>query len=160
MNIKFYIAVFIFAISTNQLFADTANTNQHKTVDGISIYLGVIPAEIIEGPKAISMHGGLPVGQFRYHMIVALFNEQNKRLDNARISVRVSTQKNKTEVQTLEKMKFHNKLVYGNYFSFPEPGPYRIEVTIQHPKYIKSIRAEFKYQISHASLELGTQFIN
>ena len=151
IQVKLIIALILwFSISLS--VADVTNTNQHKVVDGVSVYLGVLPAEIIEGPEATRMHDGLPIGQFRYHVTVAVFNESGKRLEQARISVRLATHKNKTEFKILEEMKFNNKLVYGNYFTLPVSGPYRIEVIINHPHYPKPIKTEFQYQISHASL--------
>ena len=153
MKMKIIIALsFLYGISINSSIADVTKTNQNKVIGDVSVYLGVLPAEIIEGPIATKMHGGLPVGQFRYHVTIALFTKNGKRMQHADISVRFSTQKYKTEFQTLEEMKFNKNLVYGNYFTLQEAGPYRIEVIIKHPKYLKPIKTEFQYQIAHASL--------
>ncbi|MFV1984774.1 MAG: hypothetical protein ACC657_14610 [Thiohalomonadales bacterium] len=157
---QFIIILISLVITMNQSIADIANSNQHKIIDGISIYLGILPAEIIEGPAAISMHGGLPVGQYRYHVSIAIFNKNGKRLNNANIAVRLSTPDNKTEFISLEEMPFNNNLIYGNYFTLHEFGPYRIEVNIKHPNYPKLIKTEFQYQISHAFLTTQSRVKN
>ncbi len=156
------LAVFLSGfITINPSFAIDKNTNQHKTIDGISIFLGILPAEIIEGTRISDMHGGLPVGEYRYHVTIALFNDSGNRLSNANISVQLTTSDSKSESKILEKMKFNNKLVYGNYFTLNESGPYRIKVIIKHPNYPKQIETEFEYQISRAALSTNsTQGIN
>jgi len=161
LAIRQFITILILLIITmNQSIADIANSNQHKIIDGVSIYLGVLPAEIIEGPAAVNMHGGLPVGQYRYHVSIAIFNKNGKRLNNANIAVRLSTPDNKTEFISLEEMPFNNNLIYGNYFTLHESGPYRIEVNIKHPSYPKLIKTEFQYQISHAFLTTKSRVKN
>ncbi|MFV2060083.1 MAG: hypothetical protein ACC653_05320 [Gammaproteobacteria bacterium] len=154
MKIKILVAIlFSSFIAINPSLAIDKNTSQHKTVNGVSIYLGVLPAEIIEGTRISNMHGGLPAGQYRYHITIALFNDSGKRLDNAHISVQLATPHDTSELKMLEEMQFNKQLVYGNYFTMNETGPYRIKVIIKHPKYSKPIKSEFQYQISHASLK-------
>ena len=78
INIKLILTLILwFGVNTIQFIANGTNTSQHKVVDGIFIYLGVLPVEIIEGPIDQSIHDGLPVGLFRYHVTVTLFDENN-----------------------------------------------------------------------------------
>lgn len=152
LKFNLLMSVLWFSLISNLAIADRVNMNQNQRIDGVSIYLGIIPAEIIEGTHANNMHGGLPAGQFRYHVTIALFTDSGKRLDHANISVRLATSDKKTEFKTLEEMDFNKNLVYGNFFTLSESGPYRIEVVVKHPDYPKPIKAEFQYLISHALL--------
>ncbi len=49
-----------------------------QVVDGVAIYLGVMPAQIVQGhPKEhpeVGMHGGAPTRGDRVHVVVALFD--------------------------------------------------------------------------------------
>ena len=56
-----------------------ASANEHVVVDGVSIYLGIVPAEIVGGhPREHAeseMHGGPPAGKHVYHLIIAVFGK-------------------------------------------------------------------------------------
>lgn len=66
-----------------------------KTVAGISVYIGLIPAEIVKGHRSghpeAEMHGGPPNGPHAYHLIVALFDEDSaNRIEDAKVAAMVS----------------------------------------------------------------------
>src|SRR3990172_6057248 len=67
-----------------------------KVVDGLTVYLGVLPAAMIQGHAPdhpeITMHGGRPAGQHVYHVMVAVFEAKTgKRLADIGVSARVSS---------------------------------------------------------------------
>ena len=66
----------IVALLLGSALAD--DSGQHKIVNGVAIYLGVMPAEMILGhPKLhteAKMHGGVPVGEHQRHVLVTLFD--------------------------------------------------------------------------------------
>lgn len=140
----------IAALLLSSAFA--ADTGRHKIVNGVSIYLGVMPAEMILGhPKPhteAEMHGGVPAGGHRYHVLVALFdNASGKRITGAKVKANVfeiglyGTQKN------LEPMLIAGTVSYGNYFNIPETdNPYRIQVRIELPGVPGVIETEFEYR--------------
>jgi hypothetical protein len=107
----------------------------HRVVQGVAIYLGVVPAEVVRGhPPEHSesqMHGGVPVGES--HIVVALFdNKTGKRLTGAMIDARITA--TGLDVQkTLEPMEIAGTVSYGNYFYLPGSGPYRIMLRIRLP---------------------------
>ncbi len=49
-----------------------------KTTDGLTVYLGVVPAEMVKGPPAHSgeppIHGGTPRHGHQYHVVAAIFD--------------------------------------------------------------------------------------
>jgi hypothetical protein len=58
--------------------ANAADTDQSKTAGGVTVYLGVVPAEIVKGlPTAGTterpMHSGIPKGRHEYHLVAAVF---------------------------------------------------------------------------------------
>lgn len=154
-------AVIIFIVITAFLYQTTAysksnmpiGTNQFKLIDGMAIYIGIVPAEMLEGHNAGKMHGGMPVGPVRFHLTVAIFNEKTgERLNDAQIKAQIFTIPEKTGYKGLEPMEYGKALVYGNYFSLKALGPYLIQLHIEHKKLLEPIDVEFNYQAAYAHL--------
>ncbi len=144
------ISVWIGLINFNTVIADAKINPLTQVVDGISVSLNVVPVETVKNPNESTMHGGLPTGQYRYHISIKIVSNAGTTLHQATISARFSTASKKTEFKTLDVMD--KKSVYGNFFTISEAGPYKIEVIIKHPNYSKPIHTVFDYKISHASL--------
>lgn len=153
-NVMLFIALFMVYGGISTSLADSiGSTNQYKVVDGFKIYMGIIPAEIIEGPSSKTMHGGVPTGPFRYHISIAVFDKKTgRRMTNARIEVKFSNAAGETKFHELEPMNFNGKIVFGNYFAPTVPGPYRIHVIVKTHDIKQPIKTEFHYQIGHAAL--------
>ena len=125
------------------------DTELHQVVDGVAIYFGVLPAEMIRGhPKAhpeSDMHGGIPT-DLRYHLTVAIFDDRSsERITNADVTVKVIGSDGPAVQKALEPMALAGKRSYGNYFSMPGDGPYRIEVEIRRSESPGIIRAIFEW---------------
>ena len=138
------------ALMVSAAFA--ADSNLHKVVHGVSIYLGVFPAEMILGhPKPhveAEMHGGVPAGQNQQHVVVALFdNATGRRITAARVRANVSEIGLSGVQKKLEPMLIAGTVSYGNYFNMPAVNnPYRIQVRIELPGVADVIEAQFDYQ--------------
>ena len=133
--------------------AFAADTPSHKVVDGVSIYLGVLPAEMILGhPEShaeVEMHGGIPTGEHHYHVTVALFDAASgKRITAAKVKAKVSQLALSGTEKELEPMHLAGTISYGNYFRMPDAGIYRIRVQVRQPG-VQPIEAEFEYQHGH-----------
>jgi len=118
------------------IFSSQAADYRFNTVEkGVAIYLGVLPAEMFEGHKSQSMHGGIPAGMMRYHIAVALFDDKTgKRLGNATIRTKLldSNARVFKEPVLLEPMYTQGKLLYGNYITLNRIGePYKIMLDIE-----------------------------
>ena len=125
-------------------------TGQVARVNGIDVFYGVIPAEIIRGHPAghaeSKMHGGVPRGSGQHHLIVSLFDvKTGKRIDTAQVSARIGEAGLAPQSRTLEPMQFAGTITYGNFFSMSSPGPYRIEVEIR-PHGGAPAQAVFEYR--------------
>lgn len=130
--------------------AFAADVPTHKVVDGVAIYLGVLPSEMVLGHShsqaEAGMHGGVPAGKRQYHVLVALFDTASgQRITNARVKARVSELALSGAEKNLEPMHIADSITYGNYFRMPGSGIYRIRVQVRQPGG-RDIEAEFEFQ--------------
>lgn len=145
----------IIAVSVATLLASTtfaADSSQHKIVNGMAIYLGMLPAEMILGhpkphPEA-EMHGGVPARGSQYHVMVVLFdNATGKRITGARVKANVSLIGLSGVQKKLEPMLIAGTVTYGNYFNMSaNDNPYRIRVLVELPGTPGVIEATFEYR--------------
>ena len=128
------------------------DSGQHKIVNGVAIYFGIMPAEMILGhPKTHSeatMHGGVPAGEHQRHVLVALFDAASgKRIVGAKVSARVYELNRAGTQKKLDPMLIADTVSYGNYFNIPANNiPYHILVLIELPGVAGVIETEFDYQ--------------
>lgn len=124
---------------------------QPATVDGVGIYLGVLPAAMVSGhppghPET-TMHGGVPRGQHRFHVLVALFDAASgERITGAQVRARVAELGLTGTQRTLEPMVIAGTESYGGYFKLDGDNPFRIALEIRRPGAERVIRAEFEYR--------------
>lgn len=149
-NLMMALLVWIMGISFPS-YADEAAPYQ-KVVSGITIYLGVVPAEVVQGyPKQHpegEMHGGVPTGRDRYHVTVALFDHATgQRITNADVSATVREIGLGGATKKLGAMAINGTITYGNYFEMPSSGTYRIQIEIRRPGVASAIRTEFDYTL-------------
>lgn len=124
-----------------------------QVVDGMAIYIGVIPAELVKGhPIAPSdpqaMHGGTASSPGAHHLIVALYDEKSGvRITDARIRVGVSDSSNDRQPNMwLEPMRINDTITYGNFLSMGGRGQWRIHLEIQRPGLAHDAQADFQYR--------------
>lgn len=128
--------------------APATDTAYRRVVDGVAIYFGILPAELVRGhppghPES-GMHGGVPVGE--NHLTVALFDDRTGvRITRAKISATITGPDRFKVTKKLEPMTIAGSATYGNYFSMPGPGPYRIALHIQVPGARQGIEAVFSW---------------
>lgn len=115
-----------------------ADDTLYKTADGIAVYVGVVPAEIVKGPAPPAgerpMHGGIPTGRLEYHIVAALFDANSGvRVEDATVKAQVSGLGLAGPSKTLERMEIAGTSTYGGFFNFPGRDLYTIELTITRP---------------------------
>ncbi len=121
-----------------------------QVVDGVAVYLGVMPAQILQGhPKEhmeSKMHGGVPIKGHREHVVVALFNDATgKRIENAKVTASVMELGLGVTLKKLEPMKIAGTITYGNYFDMPDENVYHIKVHIDRPGIRHRVEAIFSH---------------
>ena len=119
-----------------------------QVVDGVAIYLGVMPAQIVQGHakehEESKMHGGVPAGRYRDHVVVALFDDASgRRIEDAQVTAGVMELGLGPERKTLEPMRINDSVTYGNYFDMPDNGIYHIQVRIRLSGHSQSVEATF-----------------
>lgn len=145
--VKLVVAVsgILLGIATALPAGDTA---YRRVADGVVVYFGILPAELVRGhppghPES-EMHGGVPVGE--NHLMVALFDEKTgERITRADVTATITGPGRFRATKKLDPMVIAGSATYGNYFSMPGPGPYRIVLHIQAPGARRSIEAVFAW---------------
>lgn len=142
-------ALLLFVLTTGSALA--AETGQIARVNGIDVFYGVIPAEILRGHPADhterKMHGGVPRGSGQHHLLVSLFDvKSGQRIENAKVSAHIGEPGLTPQSKDLEPMQFAGSVTYGNFFTMTSNGPYRIEVDLRRHGDLKPAQAVFEYR--------------
>lgn len=131
---------FCLLFATSLLMAD--DSERHLQVDGMSIYLGVIPAQL----TSEKMHDNASSKEHNYHVLIALFDSKSgERISDAKLKATVAPLGLGGHTKKLE-MMHGGALSYGNYFVMHKPGLYRILVEIQRGESQTKSIANFVYQ--------------
>ena len=120
-----------------------------QTVDGVTIYLGIVPAALVQGhsttpgdPKAL--HGGAEPDAKSHHIMVALFDAgSGARIADASV---LASAGGAAGAKPLEPMEVNGLMTYGNFFALGDRGVWHIRVEIALPGRAESIAAQFAYE--------------
>lgn len=129
--------------------AATLNPVQPIRLDGMELFFGIIPAEIVRGHPSVheerSMHGGVPRGKGVHHLVISVFDSKTRaRITDATLTGSVTEPGMAIQRKPLESMSFGGAVSYGNYFAMPNQGPYEIVVNVQRTDG-KKTAARFQY---------------
>lgn len=145
-------ALFAFALLTGPAGVASA-AGQGKTVDGMEIFYGVVPAEVIAKPTDkhdAKMHGGRLSKKGSHHLVVSLADAKSgNRIEDAAVVATVTPLGMAPIEKSLEAMRINDTTTYGNYFDFPaSSGPFRIALKITRPSVPEhnAVRTEFEYR--------------
>jgi hypothetical protein len=126
-----------------------ANSEEAKTSGGLTVYLGVVPAEIVKGPSPHSaerpMHRRIPRGPHEYHVVAAIFDASGARISDATVTAQVSGVGLSGARKNLEPMQMAGTTSYGAFFSLPGRDLYAIRLAIMRPGVPQLVNADFKY---------------
>jgi hypothetical protein len=129
--------------------ASAADSAYHRQVDGLSIYLGVLPAALVERRHPgteIAGHGRSPRGHQVYHLMVAVFDEESgERVEDLDVEARVIPLGGPAVSRPLEPMTIGDTVTYGNYFDMAAPGPHEVRVSLLRPGRARPSIVEFPY---------------
>lgn len=121
----------------------------YKSVGGMEVHLGFVPAETLrgfpEGSVERAMHGGVPSGAGVYHVNVSLLDAASKApIGDAKVEIRVAQAGMSGESKTLEPVVINNAPSYGNYVRMLGKSSYLITVRIQKPDSPRPVEAKFE----------------
>ena len=148
MQTKVFVSVGLAALLWLAAGANAEERGYRQVVDGVAIYFGILPAELVRGhppqhPES-EMHGGTPVGE--NHIMVALFDDKTgRRISGAEVTARVAGDRDPDIRKKLEPMVIAGAHSFGNYFYMTGPGPYRIRLSIRLPGAHEELRATFTW---------------
>jgi len=137
--------LFLFPVSSYP-----AAAQETLSKNGLTVYLGVAPAEIVKGPSAHSverpMHGRVPNGPHEYHVLAAIFDAATgDRVSNARVTAQVSGIGLAGAKKKLEPMQIASTTTYGGFFDVPGFDLYTVRLTIARPGEPQPVVFNFKY---------------
>ena len=125
-----------------------------RTVDGLTVYLGVVPAAVTrthapQHPER-NMHGGISRPSFHdIHLLVAVFNSASgQRLRNVAVTARIhGTNRNRWTVP-LTPMTVNGALTYGGYTNVGAEEDVMISIDVTRPgrtTHRRTTTAQFEY---------------
>lgn len=122
----------------------------HKSVGGLEIYLGFMPAQMLyalpQGSPERTMHGGIPKGSGYYHVNVSLYDAKRQApIDDAQVRIQLKEPGLSMTTTELERMPIGSGS-YGNYTK-PQPGiRYVITLLIERPGATQIVEAKFNHR--------------
>lgn len=141
------------ALSTTAVGLASA-AGQGKTVDGMEIYYGVVPAEVVAKPTDKhdpKMHGGKPLARGSHHLAVSLADAKSgQRIEDATVVATVTPLGMAPTEKRLDPMRINDTITYGNFFDLPaSSAPFRIGLKITRPSISahNAVSAEFEYRL-------------
>ncbi len=146
----FTMLVVVLGLTVGVARAAEINPEQPIRLDGLELFFGLIPAEILRGHplehEEQTMHGGVPRGKWVHHLIISVFDARTRaRITDAAVTGSVTEVGRATQNRKLEAMSFGGTGSYGNYFAMPNQGPYEIVVNVRRPGNGKAATARFQY---------------
>ena len=125
-------------------------TGNFQVANGVAIYIGLMPAQIVQGHpvghEESSMHGGLPGGGSPVHLVVTLFDDSTgQRITEALVKAEAMELGLTPQRKELEIMHIADTVSYGNYFPLKSEEPYRIRLKIRLPEREKVVEATFSH---------------
>lgn len=112
-----------------------AEPSEVQTVDGMTAYIGLIPAAIIKGHPDVMMHGGKPSGVNEFHLTVAVFNGvTGQRISDAKVSATVTEVGLAGETTVLEPMHIADTMTYGAFVAMHTMARYDLHIVVSRPR--------------------------
>lgn len=126
------------------------DTELTKSANGLTVYLGVVPAQIVKGlkqqPGEPPMHGHVPNNLHEYHVLAAVFDAATgARVSDAAVTAQVSGVGLSGTRKKLEAMQIEGTTTYGMFFDLPGADLYTIKLHVDRPAPAHSVDLEFKY---------------
>lgn len=118
-----------------------ARDPNHKSIDGMEIYLGIVPAETaaVKQPR--------PSGKGYFYVTVSLRDGATLAdIKDAQLEARAANPVTGGETKKLELMTVNNAASYGNFFRMSGKEPYTLTVQIRRPGAAQASEAKFDFR--------------
>lgn len=121
-----------------------------KIVDGIAVYLGVVPSELIRGystgSEETTMHGGVPLGSSSHHVMIFFVDGRPHHSEHMEVRASVRSLGLAPQAKSLEPMHMGSTDTYGNYFAMAGGNPFGIAIELRRPGERNWHRVDFEYR--------------
>ena len=137
------------ALAVLLLGVQTVGADHQKSVSGVIVNIGVVPASRATGfAGEAEKHGtGHPSGS--QHIVVSLADAKGgEHIGGARVTVEIKDPRGQVEKKALERGSTAGIPDYSGIFMFGWSGKYRIRVIVERPGAGKSLRADFVWSHS------------
>ena len=129
------VALFTLVLLALLAFAPSLTLAQaHQVREGVVLYWGLVPAAVVSQEHALAdMHGVVPSdGGQVHHLVVALFNADGKRIEDAVVRAQLSESGIvDAPPKYLTPMSVDGQLSYGQLFSTVRGEPFRFRVLVK-----------------------------
>lgn len=147
---SFVVALFGALFFSPMVFSTAASAihlGQTKTVDGVAIYLGMVPAAVMrQNPDIYPAHepSKIPSSKHVHHVMLALFDDPGgERITDAIVTARVAPLALAGPTKTLDPTVVAGALTYCNFFRISPSDTTVIQVEIRRPDVLRMIQARF-----------------
>lgn len=110
----------------------------HKRVDGMDIYIGMIPGEpewIRQLPRQEKLKVGRLPGMHQYHLVVDLYDSgTGKRITGAEVAAEITGGGTGETTRILNRLRDNEILNSRYWFSLPKGSVYRVLLRLQIPE--------------------------
>ncbi len=140
------------AIAAERDGAIAAEAEQSKTADGLTVYLGLLPAEIIKGPpKHVDLSKGPHDYQLssksphEYQIVAAIFDaKSSERISDAVVTAEVSGLGLSGGKQRLELTQIAGATTYGGFVELPASDIYSLKLAIERTG-LSAVDLQFRF---------------
>lgn len=120
-----------------------------RKVADLTVYVGIMPAEIVRGHPQFhpegKMHGGAAGGAHEYHFVVAIFESSSgTRVEDAEVWATIEGLGHVSQNRVkLEPMVIAGTTTFGSFITLPGTDRYQIRVEIRRPNKAEPIETDF-----------------
>ncbi len=140
-------ALFVCSLAIFSATASAGHFGQTKTVGGVVVYLGMVPAAVLrQHPNDYPAHEveKIPSGKHVHHVMLALFDYPGgARITDAVVTARVAPLALGGPTKPLDPMLVAGVLTYCNYFRISPSDTTVIQAEIRRPDTARPIRVRF-----------------
>jgi hypothetical protein len=140
-------ALFVCSLAIFSLTASAGHFGQTKTLGGVVVYLGMVPAAMLrQHSKVYPAHeiATIPSGKHIHHVMLALFDHPGgERITDAAVTARVAPLALGGPTKPLDPMIVAGVLTYCNYFRISPLDTTVIQAVIRRPGAAPPIRVRF-----------------
>lgn len=128
-----------------------ALAQSHLERDGLVVYWGVLPPAVVWDKRAPqTVHGPNWRDDRSQHLMVAVFNSDGSRIEDAAVRVQVMQPGRPAgESKSLTPMKVGDQLSYGEVFPVVRAGPYRFRIFVKVPTQAREIELVARTTLLH-----------